>query len=88
MKSSDGARAALEPRRQCTRPRTIVARGYTPPRPHRVLHLALRLRQQARGQQRAIQTAFRPEGQVLVAFVAGLVMAACVFVPFLPRFAH
>lgn len=80
-----GAGAALEPRRQSTRPPAPLARGYTPPRASWLATHAFRLRKALRARLRAATAARYAEGDLYLAFVVGLILAACVFVPFLPR---
>jgi len=83
METKIGAGSALEPRAQSTRAHTPLARGYKPP--------------QGTGQAQAHAMRIRLHGEsaprygaseLYIAFVGGLVLAACVFVPFLPHFPY
>lgn len=85
MASQIGAGAALEPRGQSTRPPIALARGYTPPRAYLPATHAFRLRKALRARLRGLTAARYAEGDLYLAFVGGLLLAACVFIPFLPR---
>lgn len=83
-----GAGPALEPRTQSTRAGHHLARGYTPPAPAPLVALAFRLRRALRVRLRGLAAARYGEGDIYLAFLGGLVIAACVFVPFLPRLSY
>lgn len=83
-----GAGSALEPRAQSTRAAHVLARGYTPPAPSPLASLAFRTRRALRTRLRGLKAARYGEGDVYLAFIGGLVIAACVFVPFLPRLSN
>ena len=87
MHFKQDARAALEPRPQSTRPTYPFARGYSPPRASRLLSPAFRLRSALRARLRGATAKRYGDGELYIAFIGGLIVAACVFVPFLPRLA-
>lgn len=73
------------PRAQSTRRHEPVARGYHPtpaPMPLRVAWAVLR---GLRALRMAGRRRLYGEPELVVAFLAGLVLAACTFFPFLPR---
>lgn len=83
-----GAGAALEPREESTRPALPLARGYTPPRTAALLTLAFRVRKALRARLRAARAIRFADGDLYLAFIGGLIVAACVFVPFLPHLTY
>lgn len=80
-----GAGPALEPRAQSTRAAMPLARGYTPPAPSPLVAAAFRTRRALRASLRGLTAKRYGDGEIYLAFVGGIVVAACVFVPFLPR---
>lgn len=83
--NTSGASAALEPRGQSTRPPLPLARGYRPPHASWLAIHAFRLRKALRARLQALGAARYGEGDIYLAFIGGLLIAACVIVPFLPR---
>jgi hypothetical protein len=88
MQNAIGAGPVLEPRPQSTRALQPLARGYHPPRAHRLASGAFRLRNAVRARLCGFRSHRYGEGHLYMAFLGGLVIAACVFVPFLPRLAY
>jgi hypothetical protein len=80
-----GAGSALEPRTQSTRAALPLARGYTPPAPKPLVAVAFRAHRALRARMRSLTAKRYGDGEIYLAFVGGIVIAACVFVPFLPR---
>ena len=60
----------------------------TPPRTARLIALAFRLRSALRARLRSATATRYGDGELYLAFVGGLLLATCVFVPFLPRLAY
>jgi len=83
MQTTIGAGPALEPQPQSTRAAQLVARGYTPARPLCLVAAWFHFRKALRAHLRALSTAQYHTGELCVAFLGGLLLAACVFVPFL-----
>ena len=88
MQTKIGTGSALEPRAQSTRAGHTLAQGYTPPRTTGLMALAFRLRNALRARLRGPTATHYGEGELYLAFVGGLLLATCVFVPFLPRLAY
>lgn len=89
METKIGAGSALEPRSQSTRPHPPLARGYRPPRRAGrgggAIHQARSALRAHLGRTNAPRYG---AGELYIAFVGGLVLAACVLVPFLPHLAY
>jgi len=86
METKIGAGSALEPRPQSTRPHSPLARGYRPPRRFDVISAADHAKRALRTQLRRATAPRYGACELYIAFVGGLVLAACVLVPFLPHF--
>jgi len=87
METKIGAGSALEPRPQSTRPCPAQARGYRPPRTG-LIAAVWRTRTALRARLRAATAPRYGAGELYIAFLGGLVLAACALVPFLPHFPY
>jgi hypothetical protein len=88
METMMGAGPALEPRPQSTRPHSPLARGYRPPQRLGRMGAAGQAKRALRAQLRHASAPRYGAGELYIAFVSGLVLAACVLVPFLPHFPY
>jgi hypothetical protein len=88
METKIGAGSALEPRPQSTPHHAPLARGYRPPRRRGLIAIARCTRSAVYAHLSRATTPRYGAGELYIAFVGGLVLAACALVPFLPHLAH
>lgn len=88
METKIGAGSALEPRPQSTRPHLPLARGYRPPRRLDLVGAGYQARSELRALVGRVTAPRYGADELYIAFVGGLVLAACALVPFLPHFPY